>query len=148
MSLCGSWGYALAFSLEWRMLQGVNIFHLLGVSALQERSTILFCVSLGAKPGSQAGLYCSFLAASPLSLWPLLPLISTPFYLFLELREGHEGWMKSVSYKWEREDTERPPSQEPRRVPLNLSYWILSFDQQNADLKILDWGLHIMTHYM
>jgi len=73
------------------MLQGVNIFHLLWVSALPERSTVLLYVSLGAKPGSQAWLYYSFLAASPLSLWPLLSLISNGFNLLLGLREGHKG---------------------------------------------------------
>ena len=140
-SICGSWGYTMTFSLEWRMLHGVNIFHLLGVSALQERSTVLFCVSLGAKLGSQAGLYCSFLAASPWSLGPLLSLSSNGFNLLLGLREGHEGWMKSVSYKQETEDRDRLPCPGAPRGPaqfqlLNISIWTTKCWSKNIWLRV------------
>lgn len=148
MSLCGSWGYALAFSLEGRMLQGVNIFHLLGVSALQERSTILFCVSLGAKPGSQAWLCSSLLAASLCLCGPSRPSLAP-----VSTCSGTSG--KAMKAEWNLCPTNKKQraqkgthAQESLRVLLSLSYWILSFDQQNADLKVFDWGLHIMTHYM
>ena len=148
MSVCGSWGYAMTFSLEWRMLQGVNISHLLGVSALLERSTYCYMYPLGQNQHPRHG--CTILSwllllclCGPSCSW--LATVSTCFW--------DSG--KATKAEWNLYPTNKKRrtqigfhAQEPHRVLLSFSYWILPFEQQNADLKISDWGFNIMTHYM
>ena len=102
----GPWDYhTMIFLLEWRMLhQVVNIFHLLGGLVLQKSSKILLCVSLEAEPGPAPRLHHCFLTLPPWSLPFQTRLVWT---CPLELREGHGGWMKLISYKQEMGDPER-----------------------------------------
>ena len=74
--------------LEWRVLQqAVGIFHLLGASVLQ-KSSKLFCVSSKGDQGPVPRLHYCFLTAPPLSLHPLLSLISNCLNLPFETQGG------------------------------------------------------------
>ena len=114
----------LAFSLEWRMLhQVVNISDLVKVLILQKSSKVGLCVSLEGEPGPFPQSAPLFLDCSPLSLHPLLCLISNcwnkPFGT-----QGRSWRLKPTPYKKEGwgEGTQKGfCSQEPQSVLLLVS---------------------------
>ena len=85
----------VTFSLDWRMLRVVTIFHLLGALVLQKSAETQLCVSLEVEPGlspKDAQLFpdCSSLV----SVSPRTPLLclATLWTCPFELRESHGGW--------------------------------------------------------
>ena len=75
----------------------INFSRLEGFQNLQN-STKIWSVSLDGELGPSPSLHYDFLVAPSLSLHPLPSLITSRWVCLLELRKGHGGWMKAISY--------------------------------------------------
>lgn len=90
----GPWGYhTMIFLLEWRMLQVVNIFHLLRILVLLKSSKIYIPWG-GTRTLPQGCTIVSWL------FLPCLCIPSLPWLATLGLREGCGGWMQPINKKW------------------------------------------------
>ena len=95
-----------------KMVDGKDVFHLLGVLVLQKNLTMLSCVSLEVGPGPVPRLHYCFLVVPSLPLHPLPSLINNCSNLPFGT-QGRSSRLESVPYKQETRDRKALMSRSP-----------------------------------